>query len=89
MPTHRLKPEYKKEKARDFPGGPVVKTPALPLQGTRVQSLYGELGSRVPRGTPPPPPKKKKKREGHVWACIYLVLHAWKAKELGCEVLDS
>ena len=35
---------------RDFPGGPVVKTPALPLQGVWVQSLVGELRSCMPRG---------------------------------------
>ena len=29
---------------RDFPGDPVVKT-LCPLQGARVQSLVGELGS--------------------------------------------
>ena len=34
---------------RDFPGSPVIKT-ALPLQGTRVQSLVGELRSHMPHG---------------------------------------
>ena len=27
----------------NFPGGPVAKTPISPMQGTRVQSLVGEL----------------------------------------------
>ena len=40
----------------DFPGGPAVKT-VLPLQGTWVQSLVGELRSHMPRSTA----KKKKK----------------------------
>ena len=35
---------------RDFPGDPVVKT-MFPLQGTQVQSLAGELRSRIPCGT--------------------------------------
>ena len=34
---------------RDFPGGPVVKNP-LPMQGTRVRSLVGELRSHMPWG---------------------------------------
>ena len=29
----------------DFPGGPVVKIPTLPTQGTQVQCLVGELRS--------------------------------------------
>ena len=29
----------------DFPGGPVVKSPMLPTQGTQVQCLMGELRS--------------------------------------------
>ena len=29
----------------DFPGGPVVKTPKIPMQGAQVQSLIEELKS--------------------------------------------
>ena len=43
----------KKKKARgwrewEFPGGSVVRVPELPLQGTRVQSLVGELRFSIP-----------------------------------------
>ena len=44
---------------RDFPGGPVVKSPTLPLQGAQIRSLVGE--PKIPhaawRGQ-----KKKKER---------------------------
>ena len=45
---------------RDFPGGPVVKTPRFPLQGLQVRSLVGKIRSHKPRGEA----KKKKK----IWA---------------------
>ena len=44
--------------AWDFPGGPVVKTLLIPLQGARVQSLVKELRFCMPRGAA----KKKKKK---------------------------
>ena len=37
-------------KNSDFPDGPVVKDSALPIQGARVWSPEGELGSHMPRG---------------------------------------
>ena len=49
-----------RRQARDFPGGPVVKTPALPMQGARVPSLVGELRSRGLCCMA----KKKKKKKG-------------------------
>ena len=33
-----------------MPGGPAVKTLALPVQGTWVQSLVGELRPHMPQG---------------------------------------
>ena len=42
---------HKTTSSWDFPGSPVAKTPALPLQGARVQSLVGELRSSMPRRT--------------------------------------
>ena len=40
-----------KFKCGDFPGSPVVKVlSTLPMQGTQVQSLVGELGSYLLRG---------------------------------------
>ena len=42
------KPRYLED--QDFPGGPVAKA-VLPLQGPRVQSLVGELGSHMPGST--------------------------------------
>ena len=43
---------------REFPGGPVVKKPLLPMQGVQVQSLVRELRSHVPWGVA----KKQKKQ---------------------------
>ena len=53
---------YISQKFRDFPDGPVVKT-ALPLQGTLVRSLVGELRPCIP--CMPPPPEKEKITEIH------------------------
>ena len=41
--------ENLKEMGGDFSGGPVVKDFAIPLQGTRVRFLVGELRSHVPQ----------------------------------------
>ena len=35
---------------RDFPGGPVVKTLGLPMQGARVRSLVRELRAHMLQG---------------------------------------
>lgn len=42
---------------REFPGFPVVRAPVFPLQGTQVQSLYGEIRFPKTHGIA----KKKKK----------------------------
>ena len=36
--------------ARDFPGGPVVKTFAFQSRGVQVRSWFGELRSHMPHG---------------------------------------
>ena len=41
-------PKIKMIVARDFPGGPVVKTPCSQCWGSWVQSLVGELRSHMP-----------------------------------------
>ena len=44
---------------RDFPGGPVVKTPCFQCRGARVQPLVGELRSHMPRGAALPPKRRR------------------------------
>ena len=41
--------EFQWSKARDFPGGPVVRLHLL-MQGVQVQSLVGELRPHMPQG---------------------------------------
>ena len=58
---------------RDFPGGPVVKTPRFHCRGPGILSLVGELRSNVPRGAA----KKRKKATGlkqKVYLCFNLAL---------------
>ena len=51
---------------RDFPAGPVVKTP----QGVQVRSLVGELRSHMPRGVA----KKKKKKISDFFIYLFIYL---------------
>ena len=53
----------KKKKKKDFPGGPMVRTP-FPLQGAQVQFLIGEPRSHMPRGRAKNKIKKKRKKRG-------------------------
>ena len=53
----------KKKKKKDFPGGPMVRTP-FPLQGTQVQFLIGEPRSHMPRGRAKNKIKKKRREAG-------------------------
>ena len=48
-----------KGEQREFPGGPVVRTPSFHCRGARVQSLVREPRSRMPHGV-----AKKKKKNG-------------------------
>ena len=52
------------------PGGPVVRT-TLPLHGTQVRSLVGELKFHMPYGTA----KKKKSTQPLVGVSAFPVLH--------------
>ena len=60
---------------RDFPAGPVVKTP----QGVQVRSLVGELRSHMPRGV-----AKKKKKKLAILLFIYLSIWPLRA---ACGIL--
>ena len=52
--------------AREFPGGPVVRTWCFHSQG-QIQSLVGELRSyKLWSDAPPPPPQKKREKKREV-----------------------
>ena len=50
---------------RDFSGGPVFKTPCLPVQEVRVLFLVRELRSYLSHDA-----KKKKKEKNNTWSFI-------------------
>ena len=50
--THQCMSPHQKRKERDFPGSPVVKI-SLPMQGTPVRPLVGNLRSHMLWGTKP------------------------------------
>ena len=49
-PLNGLGTLFKNQLAREFPGGPVVKTPRSQCSGAQVQSLVGELRSHMLHG---------------------------------------
>ena len=51
-PPHPVAERLQEEKGRDFPGGPVAKTPCSQCRKLQVQSLVRELDLAMPQLTP-------------------------------------
>ena len=64
------------KRMRNFPGGPVVRTPCFQLQGVWVWSLVGELRSHILCG--------KKKKKNYFKKRMYFILREFHFKKTKC-----
>ena len=68
-----------KREGRELPGSPGIRTPRLPLQGVRVQSLARELRSHKPCDRPKGLGEREKERG---------LCSARAMKEIHCDIIE-